>query len=199
VDVTSGRGDRRDSETRERRSGGEPSDDESETGSADDGSKTNGRTDGKEPDVADEPEEPQRGGDETRPADAPLNAGNGGRAATGGGGGSSTAGAGEMYCTSCGAVVKKKAEICPECGVRQSSRSGSASASGSGSKDKGTAALLALLLGAIGAHHFYLGNTGRGIVYLLLSWTGIPVLVGLIEGVIYLTKSDEAFQRKYGG
>ncbi|MXR40280.1 NINE protein [Halobaculum sp. WSA2] len=105
---------------------------------------------------------------------------------------STTAGADERYCTACGAVVKKQAELCPECGVRQSN------AAASGSKDRTSAALLAIFLGWLGAHHFYLGNTGRGIVYLLLSWTLIPYFAALIEALIYLTKSDEEFQRKYG-
>ncbi|MFC6787025.1 TM2 domain-containing protein [Halobaculum halobium] len=104
-----------------------------------------------------------------------------------------TPGADEQFCSSCGEVIKKEAEICTECGVRQSS----AGASGSGSKDKTSAALLAIFLGGLGAHHFYLGNTGRGIIYLVFSWTFIPLLVGLIEGIIYLTKSEDEFQRQY--
>ncbi|MFC6795285.1 TM2 domain-containing protein [Halobaculum halobium] len=55
----------------------------------------------------------------------------------------------------------------------------------------------AIFLGGLGAHHFYLGNTGRGIIYLVFSWTFIPLLVGLIEGIIYLTKSEDEFQRQY--
>lgn len=102
-----------------------------------------------------------------------------------------TPGADEQYCSSCGEVIKKEAEICPECGVRQS---GPASAS---SKDRTTAGILALLLGGIGAHKFYLGETGMGIIYLCFSWTLIPAIVAFIEGIIYLTKSDEEFQRKY--
>ncbi|WP_348613188.1 TM2 domain-containing protein [Halobaculum rarum] len=102
-----------------------------------------------------------------------------------------TPGADEQFCSSCGEVIKKEAEICTECGVRQSS------APSSSSKDKTSAALLAIFLGGLGAHHFYLGNTGRGIIYLVFSWTFIPLLVALIEGIIYLTKSEEEFQQKY--
>ncbi|MFP4038497.1 MAG: NINE protein [Candidatus Nanohaloarchaea archaeon] len=97
----------------------------------------------------------------------------------------------EQYCSSCGEIIKKEAEICPECGVRQSS------GSGSGSKDRLTAGIFALLLGSFGAHKFYLGNTGLGILYLCFFWTGIPGLIGFIEGLIYLTKSDEEFNAKY--
>ena len=103
----------------------------------------------------------------------------------------STKGADEQFCSSCGEIIKKQAEICPECGVAQSGGTVSSS------KGRTTAAIFALFLGAFGAHHFYLGNTGRAIIYLLFFWTFIPAIVGFIEGIIYLTKSDEEFQRKY--
>ncbi|PLW80803.1 hypothetical protein C0585_00735, partial [Candidatus Woesearchaeota archaeon] len=49
-----------------------------------------------------------------------------------------------------------------------------------------------------GAHKFFLGKPGQGLVYLLFFWTGIPSLVGLIEGIIYLVMDDYAFYEKYG-
>lgn len=101
-------------------------------------------------------------------------------------------GADEQFCSSCGEIIKKEAEICPECGVRQSGASASES-----SKDRTTAGILAILLGGVGAHKFYLGQTGMGILYLCFVWTLIPAIIGLIEGIIYLTKTDEEFQRKY--
>lgn len=64
-------------------------------------------------------------------------------------------------------------------------------------KNKSTAGLLAILLGTFGAHKFYLGKTGQGIVYLLLMATGISTLLGIIEGIIYFTQSQEAFDLKY--
>lgn len=64
-------------------------------------------------------------------------------------------------------------------------------------KSKTTAGILGILLGGIGAHHFYLGNTGRGIVYLLFCWTYIPSIIGLVEGITYLTKSEADFAAKY--
>jgi TM2 domain-containing membrane protein YozV len=64
-------------------------------------------------------------------------------------------------------------------------------------KSKTTAGLLALLLGGIGAHKFYLNRPGQGFLYLIFVWTWIPLILGLIEGVIYLTMSDEAFNAKY--
>ena len=68
--------------------------------------------------------------------------------------------------------------------------------SGASSK-KLTAGILALLVGGLGVHHFYLNHIGRGILYLLFFWTCIPAIAGLIEGIIYLTMSDEDFSQKY--
>lgn len=65
-------------------------------------------------------------------------------------------------------------------------------------KSRTTAAVLAIFLGGLGIHRFYLGDTGLGLVYLLFSWTFIPAIVGLIEGIVFLTKSDEDFARQYG-
>lgn len=102
-------------------------------------------------------------------------------------------GADEQYCSSCGEIIKIEAEICPECGVRQQEPETASDST----KDKNTAGILALLLGGLGAHHFYLGNTVRGLLYLIFVWTFIPAIAGLIEGIMYLTKSEEEFQRKY--
>ena len=64
-------------------------------------------------------------------------------------------------------------------------------------KSKVAAALLAIFLGDLGIHKFYLGKTGMGVVYLLFCWTGIPAIIGFIEGIVYLCSNDENFQRKY--
>ena len=42
---------------------------------------------------------------------------------------------------------------------------------------------LAMLLGVVGAHHFYLGNKRRGFAYLLGFWTGIPAVVSVWEAL----------------
>ncbi len=61
-------------------------------------------------------------------------------------------------------------------------------------KNKTVAVLLALLLGGIGAHKFYLGRPVMGVVYLIFFWTLIPGLVALIEGIWYATLDDATFQ-----
>lgn len=72
-----------------------------------------------------------------------------------------------------------------------------------GQKDKTIAGILGILLGWLGIHHFYLGNTGLGLLYLLVSvlslgiLSGLPAIAGLIEGIIYLTAPEDRFQRNY--
>jgi hypothetical protein len=48
-------------------------------------------------------------------------------------------------------------------------------------RDEIVGILLALFLGTFGIHHFYLGRTGLGILYVCLCWSGIPTLLGFIE------------------
>ncbi|SES66282.1 TM2 domain-containing protein [Pseudobutyrivibrio sp. C4] len=64
-------------------------------------------------------------------------------------------------------------------------------------KSKVAAGVLAILLGGLGIHKFYLGKIGMGILYLAFCWTGIPAIVGFIEGIIYLCSNDENFQLKH--
>lgn len=61
-------------------------------------------------------------------------------------------------------------------------------------KSKAAAGLLAIFLGGIGIHKFYLGKTGMGILYLLFCWTYIPAFIGFIEGIVILLSSDQNFQ-----
>nr|WP_309759263.1 TM2 domain-containing protein [Flavobacterium sp.] len=62
------------------------------------------------------------------------------------------------------------------------------------------AGLLAILLGPLGIHKFLLGYTSEGIIWLIISVFTCGILtslLGLIEGIIYLTKSDEEFYQTY--
>lgn len=67
----------------------------------------------------------------------------------------------------------------------------------SSNRNRIVAAILALLLGGLGIHKFYLGKAGWGLLYFLFSWTFIPAILGFFEALIYLTMSDEDFQSKY--
>lgn len=64
-------------------------------------------------------------------------------------------------------------------------------------KNKTTAAILAFFLGGFGVHRFYLGQAGLGLAYLLFCWTFIPAIIAIVDFIIFLTMSDEAFNMKY--
>ncbi len=69
--------------------------------------------------------------------------------------------------------------------------------------NKIAAGLCGILIGAFGIHKFLLGFTNAGVVMLLVSlltcgFGAIPMgIIGLIEGIIYLTKSDQEFYQIY--
>lgn len=64
-------------------------------------------------------------------------------------------------------------------------------------KNRITTAILALFLGGLGIHYFYIGKSTAGIVFLLLCCTGIPALLAFIQGIIMLTMTDDQFIAKY--
>jgi TM2 domain-containing membrane protein YozV len=64
-------------------------------------------------------------------------------------------------------------------------------------KSKVVAGILGIFLGGIGAHKFYMGKIGMGLLYLLFCWTGVPAIIGFIEGIVYLCSNDENFQLKH--
>ena len=65
------------------------------------------------------------------------------------------------------------------------------------------AGILAILLGVFGVHKFYLGFTGAGLIMLLMVVLSVGILcpvtaiIGFIEGILYLLKSDRDFYRDY--
>ncbi|MFP4107386.1 MAG: TM2 domain-containing protein [Phycisphaerae bacterium] len=65
------------------------------------------------------------------------------------------------------------------------------------------AGILGIVVGALGIHKFYLGYTTAGIIMLLVSVLSCgfaaPIMgvIGLIEGIMYLMKSDEEFVQTY--
>ena len=67
-------------------------------------------------------------------------------------------------------------------------------------KSRGIAAILAILLGSLGIHYFYIGKPTGGIVYLILtviSCGTIPAILGLVQGIMMLCMSNQEFERRY--
>ena len=61
------------------------------------------------------------------------------------------------------------------------------------------AGLLGIFLGGLGIHKFYLGYTKEGIIQIVVTAVtcGFGSILGLIEGILYLTKSDDEFVATY--
>lgn len=72
-----------------------------------------------------------------------------------------------------------------------------------GADKKLAAGLCGLLLGVFGVHKFILGYTTEGVIMLLITVVScgflaiVPWVIGIVEGIMYLTKSDEEFVRTY--
>lgn len=88
-----------------------------------------------------------------------------------------------------------EAAACPKCAHPNKA----AGYSGGGApKSRIVAGVLALLVGGLGIHKFYLGKIGLGIVYILFFWTFIPAIIAFVEGIIYLVQDDKTFSLKQG-
>lgn len=118
-----------------------------------------------------------------------------------------------VFCTKCGAQNEDYAQVCAQCqaplpqiGGYQPIQPPSPMYPGQmqdwkqmGADKKLTAGILAILVGGFGIHKFILGYTTEGVIQIVLTFItcGIGSIIGIIEGIIYLTKSDEDFVRTY--
>ncbi len=115
------------------------------------------------------------------------------------------------YCTKCGATNEESAQYCNTCQAPLAPVGGGYQPMQSvnpgqmtdwkalGADKKLVAGLCGILLGGFGVHKFILGYTTEGIIQIVITFVtcGVGSIVGLVEGIIYLTKSDEDFVRTY--
>jgi TM2 domain-containing membrane protein YozV len=119
------------------------------------------------------------------------------------------------YCTKCGAINDDTAQYCSNCQAvltpvstgYQPLQSVNPNAltdwKSMGADKKLVAGILAILVGSLGVHKFVLGYTTEGVIMLLVTVltcgiAGVVMsVVGIVEGIMYLTKSDEEFVRTY--
>lgn len=97
------------------------------------------------------------------------------------------------FCPKCGTQVEDTQTFCPGCGAQLN---GAANTVSNGpvnpeAKSKMAAGLLGLFLGAWGVHNFYLGNTSRGVIQIVVTifTCGFGGLWGFIEGIMILAGS----------
>ena len=118
-----------------------------------------------------------------------------------------------VFCTKCGAQNEDYAQTCAQCqsplpqiGGYQPIQPPTPMYPGQvqdwrqmGADKKLTAGICGILVGGFGIHKFILGYTTEGIIQIVITLLtcGIGGIVGIVEGIIYLTKSDEDFVRTY--
>lgn len=105
-----------------------------------------------------------------------------------------------MKCSKCGKENGAKTKFCTGCGSAIAVIAPSSVQNGSvSSKNKTTAGLLAIFLGGFGIHKFYLGYPVPGVIQIVATIISCGFLapIGMIEGILYLTKSDEEFTHLY--
>ncbi len=72
-----------------------------------------------------------------------------------------------------------------------------------GAEKKIAAGICGILLGSLGIHKFILGYNTEGLIMLLVTLLTcgfggfVTGIIGLVEGIIYLTKSDDEFVGTY--
>lgn len=113
-------------------------------------------------------------------------------------------------CLDCKKSYPLNDEVCPQCGLFNSQKHNYIQVAQhpehanktttliiKNPKSRSVAVLLAMLLGGLGLHKFYLNKPGTGILYLLFFWTFIPAIIGFFEGLGYLFMTDKKFQIQY--
>lgn len=115
-----------------------------------------------------------------------------------------------VYCPQCGKPVYATAQEAPKAetpppyqqaqrAYQEPRRPDSIFDDGPSGKSRGVCGLLAILLGTLGVHYFYLNKIGAGIICIVLSLVtcGFWGVITLIQGILMLTMSQEDFERKY--
>jgi TM2 domain-containing membrane protein YozV len=64
-------------------------------------------------------------------------------------------------------------------------------------KDKNVAGILALFLGWVGIHRFYMGQVGLGILYAIFFWFPLVWLIAFIDAIVLFSMDPDVFNVKY--
>ncbi len=107
----------------------------------------------------------------------------------------------EVFCSQCGTQLNQYEQTPPPYGPQQTSfaRDNAFDSAGPEGKSRGIAALLAIIIGCLGIHYFYLNKTAAGFICILLTIVtcGIWQIITLIQGILMLCMTNDDFERKY--
>ena len=90
-----------------------------------------------------------------------------------------------MFCRNCGTELSERAEFCPKCGEPTKEKK-AFNPYAPRPKDKTVAWLLWFFLSGFGAHRFYFGHTGMGVLYIVLALTSFLVIPGMVWFVLWI-------------
>ncbi|HEX8177620.1 MAG TPA: TM2 domain-containing protein [Pyrinomonadaceae bacterium] len=116
-----------------------------------------------------------------------------------------------IYCPRCNAQNADVAQVCYACQspltsagagyqpMQQGYGGAPATTQIPGAEKKVVAGILGIVAGGFGVHKFILGYTTEGLIQIGITFItcGLGGLIGTVEGILYLTKSDEEFVRTY--
>lgn len=106
----------------------------------------------------------------------------------------------EVFCHLCGQTIKREAFVCIHCGAlnhasNDAQRKLINENQRHSGKNRSAAGFLALFLGSIGAHKFYLGDNSAGFKYMLIFILGSPLIIpSLVIAGIAITDAFKLFQ-----
>lgn len=92
-----------------------------------------------------------------------------------------------MFCRYCANPISDSDSHCPQCGAPTGNRP-------RGRKSRILAGLLAIFLGSLGIHNFYLGYASRALAQLLITAIGGLVTAGVAPVVVWVWSLFEAVQ-----
>lgn len=124
------------------------------------------------------------------------------------------------FCHHCGTSIAKSARVCPGCGSTQPDMVSRATMAEpmplaadhmppriavAPENNRILCGILAIVLGVLGVHKFVMGYTAEGWTLVMITVFGsciglgpiVSIVIGIVEGIVYLSKSDAEFHRSY--